>query len=111
MPCCLLLTSLSAYSHQVETYEGWKVKAKAFVTSPLAQLQTEVTPTEKYMKQLRDGAADNWLDPLYQAWLSSIDTVPSVGLGPEYYDTPSKYIAYSFLSIVALVVVGFFSQH
>lgn len=96
---------------QVETYDGWRATAKAFVSGALAQLQAEVVPTEKYMKQLRDGAADNYLDPLYQAWLSSIETVPSAGLGPEYYDTPAKYIAYSFLAIVALVVVGFFSQH
>jgi hypothetical protein len=62
------------------------------------------------MKQLREGAAQNYLDPLYQAWLSSIETVPSVGLPPEYYDTPAKYIAYSFLVIVALLVAGFFVQ-
>jgi hypothetical protein len=33
-----------------------------------------------------------------------------VGLPPEYYDTPAKYIAYSFLVIVALLVAGFFVQ-
>jgi hypothetical protein len=96
---------------QVETYDGWRATAKTFVSGPLAQLQTEVVPTERYMKLLRDGAADNYLDPLYQAWLSSIETVPSVGLPPEYWDTPAKYIAYSFLGIVALLVVGFFAQH
>lgn len=96
---------------EVETYDGWRVNATTFVSSPLAQLQHEVTPTEKYMRVLRDGAADNYLDPLYQAWLSSIETVPSAGLGPEYYETPAKWMAYGFLGIVGLVVVGFFSQH
>lgn len=96
---------------QVETYDGWRVKADTFVSGPMALLHGEVTPTEKYMRVLRDGAADNYLDPLYQAWLSSIETVPSAGLGSEYFDTPAKYVAYCLLSIVALVVVGFFSQH
>jgi hypothetical protein len=95
---------------QVETYDGWRATAKTFVSGPLAQLHAEVVPTERYMKQLREGAAQNYLDPLYQAWLSSIETVPSVGLPPEYYDTPAKYIAYSFLVIVALLVAGFFVQ-
>eukprot|EP00775_Hariotina_reticulata_P010328 gene10328-10485_t len=96
---------------EVVTYDGWTAKAKAFVSTPLALLPAEVVPTEKYMKTLRVGAAENFLDPLYQAYLSSITTVPSVGLGPEYWNTPSKYLAYGFLSIVALVVVGFFAQH
>jgi hypothetical protein len=95
---------------QVETYDGWRAKAQTFVSSSLALLHGEVTPTEKYMRVLREGAADNYLDPLYQAWLSSIETVPSAGLPPAYFDTPAKYIAYCFLCIVALVVVGFFSQ-
>lgn len=47
----------------------------------------------------------------HQAWLSSIETVPSVGLGSEYFDTPAKYVAYCFLGIVGLLVAGFFSQH
>ncbi|WIA09241.1 hypothetical protein OEZ85_008649 [Tetradesmus obliquus] len=95
---------------EVETYDGWRAKAQTFVSSSLALLHGEVTPTEKYMRVLREGAADNYLDPLYQAWLSSIDTVPSAGLPPAYFDTPAKYIAYCFLCIVGLVVVGFFSQ-
>eukprot|EP00882_Tetradesmus_deserticola_P006072 GHRQ01006392.1.p1 GENE.GHRQ01006392.1~~GHRQ01006392.1.p1 ORF type:complete len:277 (+),score=74.64 GHRQ01006392.1:279-1109(+) len=96
---------------EVETYDGWRAKAQTFVSGSLALLHGEVKPTEKYMRVLRDGAADNYLDPLYQAWLSSIETVPSAGLPPAYFDTPAKYIAYSFLGIVALVVAGFFSQH
>lgn len=96
---------------EVETYDGYRAKAKAFVSSPLAQLSSEVVPTERYMKVLRDGAAEQYLDPLWQAWLSSIETRPSVGLGMEYYDTPAKFLAYGFLCIVALVVVGFFAQH
>jgi hypothetical protein len=77
----------------------------------MAQLPEEVKPTERYMRLLRAGAGDNYLDPLYQAWLSSVETVPSVGLGPEYYDTPAKYIAYSFLGVVGLLIAGFFAQH
>lgn len=95
---------------EVETYDGWRVHARTFVSGPLAQLQREVAPTEKYMKLLRDGAGENYMDPLWQAWLSSIDTVTSTGLPAQYFDTPSKYVAYAFLAIVALVVVGFFAQ-
>eukprot|EP00877_Chromochloris_zofingiensis_P001162 jgi/Chrzof1/11046/Cz05g21180.t1 len=96
---------------EVETYDGKRVTAAAFVSSPFATLAGEVQPTEKYMRLLRDGASDNYLDPVYQAWLSSIETVPSVGLGPEYYNTPAKYIAYAFLAMVGLVVAGIFLHH
>lgn len=95
----------------METYDGFRAKAKAFVSSPLALLQSEVVPTERYMKTLRDGAAEQYLDPLWQAWLSSVETRPSAGLGMEYYDTPAKFLAMGFLCIVALVVVGFFAPH
>ncbi len=49
-------------------------------------------------------------DPLYQAWLSSIETVPSAGLGAEYWNTPSKFLAYSFLGVVALVAAAVFTH-
>jgi hypothetical protein len=45
-----------------------------------------------------------------QAWLSSVETVSSAGLGAEYFATPSKYIAYGFLAVAALLVVGFVAQ-
>jgi hypothetical protein len=48
--------------------------------------------------------------PPSQAWLSSVETVSSAGLGAEYFATPSKYIAYGFLAVAALLVVGFFVQ-
>lgn len=32
----------------------------------MASLPEEVVPTEKYMALLREGARDNYLDPLYQ---------------------------------------------
>jgi hypothetical protein len=47
--------------------------------------------------------------PKPQAWLSSIETVSSAGLGHEYYATPSKHIAYGFMAVAALLVVGFFA--
>jgi hypothetical protein len=53
--------------HQVQTYDGRVVSAQAFVSGPLATLPGEVAPTERYMKALREGAADNYLDPLHQA--------------------------------------------
>ena len=98
-------------SAQVQTYDGRRTVAQAFVSGPLATLPAEVPPTEKYMRALREGAGANYLDPLHQAWLSSVDTVSSAGLGPEYIATPSKYIAYGFLAVAALLVVGFFAQH
>lgn len=45
------------------------------------------------------------------AWLSGIETVSSAGLPREYFDTPSKFVAYGFLAVAALLVVGFFAQH
>ncbi len=91
---------------EVETYDGWRARALAFVSSPLAQLSAEVAPTERYLKLLRDGAADHRLHPLHQAWLSSVATVPSVGLGPAYWDTPAKYVAWAFLAVVGVLLAG-----
>jgi hypothetical protein len=51
---------------QVETYDGRRVLAQTFVSGPMAMLPAEVAPTEKYMRALREGAADNYLDPLHQ---------------------------------------------
>jgi hypothetical protein len=51
---------------QVQTYDGRRVIAQSFVSAPLAMLPVEVAPTEKYMRALREGAADNYLDPLHQ---------------------------------------------
>jgi hypothetical protein len=95
----------------VQTYDGRRVVAQAFVSGPLATLPAEVAPPEKYMRALREGAGDNYLDPLHQAWLSGVNTVSSAGLGPEYFATPSKYIAWGFIAIAALLVVGFIVQH
>ncbi|KAI8477334.1 MAG: hypothetical protein J3K34DRAFT_455214 [Monoraphidium minutum] len=94
---------------EVQTYDGRVVRAAAFVSGPLAALPAEVAPPEKYMRALRDGAGDNYLDPLHQAWLSSVETVSSAGLGPEYYNTPSRAISYGFMAVAALLVVGFFA--
>ncbi|MEW5306203.1 MAG: hypothetical protein WDW38_009061 [Sanguina aurantia] len=98
-------------STEVETYDGKVVSARVFVSGPLATLAAEVIPTEKYMHSLRDGAADNYLDPLYQGWLSGIETVSSAGLGPEYYDTPSKWISYIFLAMVAIIGAAFYTNN
>jgi hypothetical protein len=36
--------------------------------------------------------------------------VPSAGLPAEYYNSPSKYVAYGFLAVVGLLVGAFFFQ-
>jgi len=96
---------------EVETYDGRVARAHVFVSGPLARLQQEVVPPECYMRSLREGAAFNFLDPVHQAWLSSIDTVTSAGLGAEYYATPGRYVTYSLLTVVGAIVCAFLSQH
>ncbi|KAG2428901.1 hypothetical protein HYH02_014223 [Chlamydomonas schloesseri] len=96
---------------EVRTYDGTVHRALVFVSNPLFKLPQEVLPTEAYLSKIREGAADNYLDPSYQAFLSGITTVPSAGLGSEYFNTPSKYMGYSFLVVVALITVAFFFQH
>eukprot|EP00198_Chlamydomonas_reinhardtii_P011953 XP_001701290.1 predicted protein [Chlamydomonas reinhardtii] len=95
----------------VRTYDGVVHRALVFVSNPLFKLPQEVLPTEAYLSKIREGAADNYLDPSYQAFLSGITTVPSAGLGSEYFNTPSKYMGYSFLVVVALITLAFFFQH
>lgn len=92
---------------QVATYDGVPRNAWVFLSGRMSTLEGEVKPTESYMRLLRDGASDNYLDPDYQAWLSSIETVPSTGLGPEYWNTPSKYLAYCYLAFVGMLVFAF----
>lgn len=96
---------------EVQTYDGRRCRALAFVSNPLFKLPAEVTPTEGYLSRVREGAADNYLDPAYQAFLSGISTVPGTGLGSEYFNTPSKYMGYSFLLVCALITAAFFVQH
>ncbi|PNH06543.1 hypothetical protein TSOC_007080, partial [Tetrabaena socialis] len=96
---------------QVQTYDGHVCTALAFVSNPLFKLPQEVSPTEQYLAKVREGAADNYLDPNYQAFLSGISTVTGAGLGAQYYNTPSKYMGYSFLLLVGLITVAFFAQH
>ncbi|GLC43153.1 hypothetical protein PLESTB_000857500 [Pleodorina starrii] len=96
---------------QVQTYDGSLHTALVFVSNPLFKLPEEVTPTEKYLAKVREGARDNYLDPAYQAFLSGISTVPGAGLGSEYYNTPSKYMGYSFLVVVALITLAYLFQH
>ncbi|KAG2498527.1 hypothetical protein HYH03_003777 [Edaphochlamys debaryana] len=94
----------------VRTYDGAQYRALAFVSNPLFKLPQEVLPTEKYVAKLREGAADNYLDPDYQAFLSGISTVSSAGLPSDYFNTPSRYMGYAFLGISALVAAAFFLQ-
>jgi hypothetical protein len=57
----------------------------------MCALPQEVVPPEAYMRKLRDGASDNYVDPGYQGWLSAISTVTSAGLGTEYWNTPARW--------------------
>jgi hypothetical protein len=46
----------------------------------------------------------------WQAFLSGIETVSNAGLPSEYYNTPSKYVAYGFLAVVGLLVAAYVFQ-
>lgn len=43
--------------------------------------------------------------------LAGVETVPSVGLPAEYFNTPSKWVAYAFLAMASLLVGGWFMPH
>ena len=51
-----------------------------FVSSRMALLPQEVVPTESYMKLLREGAADQFIDPLYQVDLCNVSTGSLLGV-------------------------------
>ncbi|GFR51346.1 hypothetical protein Agub_g13769 [Astrephomene gubernaculifera] len=95
---------------EVQTYDGARHVASVFVSNPLFRLGSEVLPPEQYLAGVREGARDNYLEPGYQAFLSGISTVPGAGLGSEYYSTPSKYMAYSFLLVVGLIALAYLCQ-
>ncbi|KAG1671344.1 hypothetical protein FOA52_002954 [Chlamydomonas sp. UWO 241] len=89
----------------VTTYGGASVTASVLVSQRSALLKAEVAPPEAYMRLLRDGAAEQFLSPHYQAWLSSIETVPSVGLPPAYWDTPGSEASRAFAVAATAVAV------
>eukprot|EP00798_Chlamydomonas_sp_ICE-L_P023700 gene23700-9241_t len=92
---------------EVELYDGRTANAVTFVSSPSELLPTEVVPPEGYMKLLREGSAQQFIDPIYQAWLSSIVTVCGAGLGPEYFNTPSNQRSVAMLCMsVILACLG-----
>lgn len=66
MSCCMRYVLCLSPCVQVRTYSGRVQRAMCFVSSPMARLPLEVVPTEKYMALLREGAADNYLEPMYQ---------------------------------------------
>jgi hypothetical protein len=88
----------------VVTYGGRRERALSFVSGAMATLPADVRPTERYLSALREGAADHHLDPTWQAWLSGLETVPSAGLGPEYFESPSKHLGTAFLAACVLGV-------
>ncbi|KAJ9518575.1 hypothetical protein QJQ45_018604, partial [Haematococcus lacustris] len=51
---------------EVETYGGRTVPALVFVSGPLAVLPHSVAPPESYISSMREGAAFNFIDPVYQ---------------------------------------------
>jgi len=90
----------------VVTYGGRRARALTFVSGAMATLPADVKPTERYLSAVREGAADNHLEPLWQAWLSGLETVPSAGLGREYFDSPSRHLGTLFLAAAALALAA-----
>jgi hypothetical protein len=105
--CTHTSSPFSSLPHsQVKTYNGHEVRAWVFVASPMDTLPAEVAPPEAYMRQVREGAADQHLHHDYQAWLSSIETVPSAGLPGEYFDTPKNKVQHTLQYLLATVAIG-----
>jgi hypothetical protein len=64
----------------VQTYDGKLHRAQAFVSEPLAKLYHEVRPTEQYMRLLREGSAENYLEPHYQVRRAAARCSPAPGV-------------------------------
>lgn len=90
----------------VVTYGGRRARALTFVSGAMASLPSDVRPTERYLSAIREGAADHHLEPLWQAWLSGLETVPSAGLGREYFDSPSRHLGTLFLAAALLALAA-----
>ena len=79
------------------------LKALTFVSQRQLMLRRPVAPPARYLKLLRDGAAQHSLDPQYQAKLAAFVAREAGPLPDEYYDTPSKWTAVEICAAAVLV--------
>lgn len=61
----------------VETRDGRRTTAAAFVSSPLLRLYRPVPPLRRYRDLLLEGARQQGLDAEYVAWLERIEVAPA----------------------------------
>eukprot|EP00638_Chattonella_subsalsa_P017193 CAMPEP_0117844032 /NCGR_PEP_ID=MMETSP0949-20121206/17261_1 /TAXON_ID=44440 /ORGANISM="Chattonella subsalsa, Strain CCMP2191" /LENGTH=166 /DNA_ID=CAMNT_0005688979 /DNA_START=171 /DNA_END=668 /DNA_ORIENTATION=+ len=79
---------------KVEGYNKEIINARTFTSSPLLTLSRNLPPTKRYLSLLQNGAKDYCLDPKYTLWLNEAPYIEcSSDFTPEYYETPSRYIA------------------
>ena len=78
------------------------LKALAFVSQRQLMLRRPVAPPARYLKLLREGAAQHGLDCQYQAKLAACVAREAGPLPDEYFDTPSKWTAAGFSAAAVL---------
>ena len=79
------------------------LKALAFVSQRQLMLRRPVAPPARYLKLLREGAAQHGLDLQYQAKLAACLAREAGPLPDEYFDTPSKWTAAGICAAAVLV--------
>ena len=88
-------TGYTVQQIELETYgpSCRLLKALTFVSQRQLLLRQPVAPPARYLKLLREGAAQHSLDPQYQAELAACVAREAGPLPDEYFDTPSQWTA------------------
>lgn len=80
-------------STQVTLYSGDRLEALVFTSQSLVRLPASVSPQQRYLELLLEGAQSHALAAEYTEWLHGLPCARLGGLGSEYFDTPSELLA------------------
>ena len=86
-------TGYSISTAAVNTYTGLVTSALLFTSQPLLLLPASVPPQHRYLQLMLEGAQTHCLCPEYRRWLHQLASAKPGGLGAEYFDTPSEWLA------------------
>ncbi len=86
-------TGYALSSTTVTSYAGAETTALLFRSQPLLLLPASVPPQRRYLELMLEGAKTHGLAPEYMQWLRELPCARPGGLGAEYFDTPSEWLA------------------
>lgn len=90
----------------VTLYDGRRLDATAFVSSPWLILPEAVPPRESYLRLMKHGAKEHGLAIVYQGWMKVVPVAEPGPLPEKYFETPSAQAARYLLLVLGLATVA-----